>query len=368
MPLDIVERTEEEIQEIEIIKTKHWELPVDSLEGWKPFSAYIDYRVFLGPNLEGYGRGLSLHKDLMGGIHGARGSGKSEFLSFLLAKKMVSGKPVWTNFPISFYVIEPNDELTYYESMPLDFKKFYAFSPEVRRGAVGITELQYYVEARTSGREQNRIATYQIMQLRKTALSFLYDVQNRAWVDKRFGWSNDFDIEISDVAKMNYDRSDIFSLPPQTKEHGILREGAVCRFTLEDTSGVLTGTSYRKNHRLIGPYQFFGYNIWDIYPTNFIVNAYEAIHSLKKESAKQEARDLIANSLELAINDFLKDGDKDTRVFSSELWEKANQYAGRELDIRACGRQLSEWEVPTFTGRKGKRTYGIGVLLEEKAN
>ena len=62
--------------------------------------------------------------------------------------------------------------------MPLDLDKFYTFDRLIRNGAVGIDELQYFVEARTSGKYQNRVASYQIMQIRKTANSFFYTVQN----------------------------------------------------------------------------------------------------------------------------------------------------------------------------------------------
>ncbi len=367
MPVELLER-EEQHQEIEdnIIKTKYWELPESSLDGWRPYTAYIDSNLFLGPSFEAasYGRGLNLHKDLMGGMHGARGSCKTLFLSYLLAKKMVSGKPVWTNYPISFYVVETNGELTYYESQPLDFAKFYAFSPEVRKGAVGITELQYYVEARTSSREQNRIATYQIMQLRKTALSFLYDVQERSWVDKRFGWSNDFDIETADIAKMAYDRSSVSTFPPEVLEYGHLREGAFSRIWLEDTSGVLTGTPYIKNQKQYGPWQFSGHHFWNIFPTHFIIDAYEAMHSLKKKDEKLEVRDAMANALESSINDFLKQGIYE--VDGKELLSTAERYAGKPQNHILCGKQLAEWGVLKRMTTYGKSLYNIGVLLEDK--
>ncbi len=371
-----VERDSPEIEETQqptpkIIKTKYWELPEDSLEGWRPFSAFIDYRLFYGPSFDGYGgygKGLNLGKDLMGGIHGARGSCKSLFLSFLLAKKMVSGKPVWTNYPISFYIIEANGELTYYESQPLDFAKFYAFSPEVRRGAVGITELQYYVEARTSGREQNRIATYQIMQLRKTALSFLYDVQNREWVDKRFGWSNDFDIETYDIAKMSYDRGSIATFPQEALEYGHLREGAYSRIFLEDTSGVLTGTPYNKRKKQYGPYQFAGWKFWNIFPTHFIIDIYEAVHSLKKKSEKADAKDDLANAMEKAINNLL--GDKVYEPTSTEIWGEIETVLGKPFNHTIAGGILKDWGVTQrqigTKKNKGQMAYNIGTLLADK--
>lgn len=354
-------------RDVEIIRTKFWDLPVNSLDGWRPFSAYIDYRVFLGPDLLSSGRGLSLHKDLMGGIHGSRGSGKSEFLSFLLAKKMRSGKPVWTNYPISFFVVEPDGSLTYYESMPLDFNKFYAFSPLVRNGAVGVTELQYYVEARTSGKAQNRVATYQIMQIRKTALSFLYDVQDRSWVDKRFGWSNDFDIECADIAKLSYDRTSARGYPATVyDEYGHLREGAFVSITIEDTSGVLTGTKYAKNNIDYGPYQFDAYNIWNIYPTHFIIDAYEAMNSYKTaiKDEKTELKDIMANSLEKAINYFLNEGV--VEVKAPDMWEKVQEIARQPLKPQTCGVIMKEWGIPKRQiGSNKIWAYDLGVLLKD---
>jgi len=364
-----VQEREEELVEQEIVRTSYWELPKESLEGWQPYSAVVDHSLFYGPDIAyAGGKGLSLHKDLMGGIHGARGAGKSEFLSFLLAKKMRSGKSVWTNYPIAFYVREPNGGLTPYESHPLDFDKFYSFSREVRNGAVGITELQYYVEARTSGRQQNRIMTYQIMQLRKTALSFLYDVQDRGWVDKRFGWSNDFDIECADIAKMTYDRSSVRDFPIGAVERGALREGAYVRFHLEDTSGVLTGTPFKKNQKQYGPYQFAGWNFWNIYPTHFLVDVYEAVHSYKKATEKAGEMDALAEALEKSIEQFLTEGTYE--VPAPELWESVRCVLNNDFKTPIAGKLMASWGIPSrvLGGGKyrGKLGYNIGALLEEK--
>lgn len=363
------ELAEQELAEQKIIKTAYWELPEDSLEGWVPYSAKIDYRYFLGPNLNyAGGKGLSLHKDLMGGIHGARGAGKSLLLSYLLAKKLRAGKPVWTNYPIAFYVREPNGSLTPYESYPLDFDKFYTFSREVRNGAVGITELQYYVESRTSGRQQNRIMGYQIMQIRKTALSFLYDVQDRGWVDKRFGWSNDFDIECFDIAKMSYKRSEVQRLPSEALDkHGSLKEGALVRVVLEDTSGVLTGKPFRRDPHFYKRL-FEGWRFWDIYPTHFIVDVYDAVHSFKKKTEKTDEMDALASALETACNQCLEESIYE--VLAPDLWERTRTVLGREFSTVIAGRILSSWGVPSrqLGGRtnRGKLAYNIGALLEEK--
>lgn len=365
MEVESIEETGQ-IAEEEIIKTKHWELPASSLEGWRPYTAYIDYRLLLGPSMSSRSKGLSLHKDLMGGQHGARGSGKSLLMTYLLMKKMRSGKTAWTNYPISFYVIEENGDLTYYESMPIDMGKFYSQSREIRNGAVGIDELQYYAEARTSGREQNRLGTYKIMQIRKSAMSFLYCAQDRRWVDKRFGWSNDFDIECVDVAKLNYDEGSVAYMPKGAfDEYGDLREGAISLLTLQDTSGVLTGTPYNKSHIEYGDIQFDGYWFWNAYPTNFEVNIYEAMYSYKKKSEKAGEMDDIAKALELAINEFVNNGQ--VEIVSKDLWRRASELGGIPISPVKAGQVLGSYNVPKRQKYGGAYAYDFSTLVEPLA-
>jgi hypothetical protein len=209
--LDIIETIKQEPGKVETIKSDHWELPVCNLGSgkylWRPKTAYLPYSLFDGPEMSRRTHGINLNKDLLIGIHGPRGATKTLTNSFLIAKKMRAKQHAWCNWPVSFYVIEQscydkcerNDwycpfckhgDLSYYENYPLDFDKLYTFNSELSEGAVGLTETQYYAESRTSGRGQNRMLSYQLMQIRKSALSFFYDVQDPETVDKRFACEN----------------------------------------------------------------------------------------------------------------------------------------------------------------------------------
>lgn len=154
----------------ELVKSMYWECEAWRLDTWRPFTALLDYNLFFGPSVR-HGKGIDLFRNLVAYWHGPRGGLKTLSLSYNLAKEMRIGKPVWTNYPISFYVQEKDEftgnesdqyrqesqchwenadhTLSYYESMPLDMDKFYTFDREIRNGAVGIDELQYFVEART---------------------------------------------------------------------------------------------------------------------------------------------------------------------------------------------------------------------------
>jgi hypothetical protein len=285
------------------------------------------------------------------------------------------GKPVWTNYPISFYVAERGyltgnesdifmqlgpchwqnieGSLSYYESMPLDLDKFYTFHQELRRGAVGITELTYFVDSRSSLSGQNKIAGYQIMQIRKTANSFLYDLQNPDWADRRFGWSADFEIECSDVAKMRYDYESV------GRE---LDEGELTRWWMKDISGLMTGIQFKKNEKLLGPYQFRAYLFWLIYPTHFIIDAYEAAHSYKKDKEKKSNQDLIATAINETLNEYIEQGI--FKIAGDELMKAIHSRTDLEVSNVTLGRILASVGVTSKQNWTGKRDYFLDPLIK----
>ncbi len=357
----------------EVIETKYWKLPIESLGEWRPRTAYIDYRYFLGPQLKKREHGLSLNQDLVAALHGPRGATKTMTLSFLQGKKMRMGQPDWANYPISFYVIEaecldncktriihpwkcgagcPFGCFTYYENMPLDLDKFYRFSKMLRNGNVGITEFQYYVESRTSGKKQNRLATYQIMQIRKTALSFWYDVQNADWVDKRFAWSDDTVINVQDVAMMRYDYASIGHF---------LERGERSLWNLEDRSGVLSG----QPHSNYGPFEFQGWPFRNIYPTHWIVDAYEAMNSLHEEeqikAGREDKMSKELSALNVGLNSFVETNQLE--FTPGELSKRVEELTHIKIAATKVGHLLHDNGLePTVI--KHKNYYNISALVE----
>ena len=373
MVIEIAEREETKEQELEIIKSDNWELPVCNLGTgkylWRPKMAVLPYYLFEGPAMTRRTHGINLNKDLSAGVHGPRGSTKTLTLSFLIGKKMRMGQPAWCNWPVSFYVVEANcwdnckhrwcnlcyrGALTYYENMPLDMDKVYTFNSELSEGAVALTEFQYFVEARTSGRQQNRFLSYQIMQIRKSALSFFYDVQNERWVDGRFGWSDDVKIYCRDLSKMNYDFDQI------GRE---LEEGEYSHWKIRDISGVVTGLPFEETGMEYGPYQFDGYNFWWIYPTRWKVDVFDAVYSMKQDSDKADKSAAVGKAIALAVNSFLEENKY--KVLASEMWERATKLGGISINPSAGGAVLASYDIP-LGGQtsKGKRWYDLSVIAE----
>jgi len=368
-----IEKTQE--NEIEIINSENWELPVMNLgKGkyeWRPKTAVLPYYLFDGPKMTRRTHGINLIKDLSIGVHGPRGSTKTLTLSYLNAKKMRMGQPCWCNWPISFYVVEPNcwdncqsrychfcykGALTYYENLPIDMDKVYTFNDELSEGNVSFTEFQYYVEARTSGRQQNRFLSYQIMQIRKSALSFYYDVQNEGWVDKRFGWSDDIKIYCWDLSKMNYDYEQV------GRE---IEEGEYSHWYVKDMSGVVTGVPFEKSGIEYGPWQFDCFNFWWIFPTKWKISVYDAVYSMKQDSDRADKQAQIGHAISEAINYFLEQ--KKYKVRSDLMWSKATELSGIEINPVSGGKVLASYKVPKSENR-GKWYYDISIFNEENEN
>ncbi len=364
---------------IQTIRSDNWELPVLNLGTgkyeWRPKTAYLPYHLFLGESMTRRTHGINLEKDLLIGIHGPRGATKTLTNSFLIAKKMRAGKPAWCNWPISFYVMEEScyekcdhlkrqyycpfckqGDISYYENHPLDFDKLYTFNSELSEGTVGLTETQYYAESRTSGRGQNRMLSYQLMQIRKSALSFFYDVQDPETVDKRFSWADDIKIYCADLSKMNYDETEV--------GHEI-EEGEISHWTIRDISGVCTGVQYKNSGIEYGPYQFDGYHFWHIYPTRWKIEVYDAVNSMKQDSAKADADKAIGKAVSDAVNSFLDDGQ--TKILQKTFYERVAQYAGKRISSPVIGRVLGAYDTPVKQYRSGpnkdKCYYDISQFL-----
>lgn len=377
LPLDIPPKIEGDGQEIQFIRSDNWDLPVFNLgEGrylWRPYQACLPYHLFNGPMVGRRSHGISLEKDMIISAHGARGGCKTTTLSFLCAKKLRMGQPVWGNWPLSFYVVEKDcwdkcdlnlkgstnafcrrcrkGHKTYYENKPIDFDLLYSFNSEITHGTVGITEMQYYAEARTSGGKQNRLLSYQLMQIRKSALGFLYDVQNERWVDNRFRWSDDTEIHCSDVSKMTYIGQD-------------LEEGEIAHWNIRDISGFSTGKRYEESKIEYGPFQFDAWTFWGTFPTHWKVDVFEAVNSYKryasKNDEKADKRSAVGEAMRLSLEYYIDKGEEEV-VFTA-LRLKAEELGGMKVAPISAGLFLASFGLEKRVS-SGKTLYDLRPMI-----
>ncbi len=153
--------------------------------------------------LEGPHKGpktLSLDGAYVLGCTGRRGDMKSLTVATWIAKKLAIGDPVWSNMAVKFYLNDGNDNLTLCETKPLNMDALYRLEKKLNGGAVAISELQYFADARQSNSLKNRLINAAIFQVRKRALSFYFDCKYLTWIDLRIRAELDTEFHCRDFA------------------------------------------------------------------------------------------------------------------------------------------------------------------------
>lgn len=116
------------------------------------------------------------------GIKGFKGSGKTLILCLLLYFEYLSGKKIYTNFPVTF----PHEIL--------DINKLIDLDENLENCAIGITEMQVIADSRRHGKKQNLLMSYFVLQSRHRSVNLYYDTQFDHQVDKRIRDNVDVDI------------------------------------------------------------------------------------------------------------------------------------------------------------------------------
>lgn len=120
--------------------------------------------------------------NLVVGIKGLKGSGKTLLLTILLYLEYKSGKKVYTNYDVSF----PHEIL--------DIDKLLKLDKELQNAVIGITEMHMICDARRSGKKQNILMSYFILQSRHRSVNVYYDTQFERQIDIRIRDNTDINI------------------------------------------------------------------------------------------------------------------------------------------------------------------------------
>lgn len=115
-------------------------------------------------------------------ITGIKGSGKTLVLTLLLYLDYLRGRKIYTNFPVSF----PFEFI--------DIQKMVDLNIELENCTIGLTELHAIADSRLSGKKQNILMSYFVLQSRHRHVNFYYDSQFGGQVDKRIRTNVDVDI------------------------------------------------------------------------------------------------------------------------------------------------------------------------------
>jgi hypothetical protein len=111
------------------------------------------------------------------GIEGGLGSGKTIDLTRYLIKDKMNGFSILANYPlydIPFTFIEFDDLLDFANN-----------SMTLRNKTIGIDEITVYIDCRCSGTKRNRLFSYLVLQSRKRNTNIYYTTQNFSMCERR---------------------------------------------------------------------------------------------------------------------------------------------------------------------------------------
>jgi len=123
-----------------------------------------------------------LQNNLVVGIKGLKASGKTLLLTWLLFREYLMGKKIYVNYKVFF----PHELI--------NVQKMVTLNIELQNAVIGIDELHMICDSRRSGKKQNILMTYFILQSRHRSVNFYYTTQFDGQVDKRIRDNTDINM------------------------------------------------------------------------------------------------------------------------------------------------------------------------------
>jgi len=116
------------------------------------------------------------------GVEGLKGGGKTLVMTFLLLQEYLKGKKVYTNYKVNF----PHEYI--------DIQKLVKLDISLKNAVIGIDEIHMIADSRRSGNKKNMLISYFILQSRHRNVNFYYTTQYQTQTDKRIRENTDINI------------------------------------------------------------------------------------------------------------------------------------------------------------------------------
>ena len=123
-----------------------------------------------------------LQNNLVVGIKGLKASGKTLIMTRELYKEYCLGKKIHTNYEV------------YFPHEIIDVQKMLTLNVDLQNAVIGIDELHMICDSRRSGKKQNILMTYFILQSRHRSVNFYYTTQFDGQVDNRIRDNTDINL------------------------------------------------------------------------------------------------------------------------------------------------------------------------------
>lgn len=226
---------------------------------------------------------LNLNESNIGQYSGPKGSGKTASLCYVGCLGMAGEMPVWSNFPIEFYLIRDvtgtglYKDREHYKATLLTIRDLLSRKIVVKGGLILLSEYGDIASAYAFNTTKNRYLNAMWAQIRKLGLSFYYDAKLYRWVDTRT--RDELDVEFACM--------DAHFTPWGRQEYP---KGEKIFWQMKDWSGKLTGYQY-ETHPIEYPFSFYMKPFRGAYPTNFRYPPEELFRGLEMDLEKDVITD-----------------------------------------------------------------------------
>lgn len=299
---------------------------------------YMPFRLVKGNHL--------LHRTMVTGLIGARGSGKSCSASeIVLFDYLIRGWKVWSNMQIKATFRYRDAEVTY-STLDVDKIDIFTLDLGLQHGCIYLDEINLeFAEARRSISNRNLKFTNMLQQLRHRQLDLVYSTQLDTFLDTRLRWQTDLYCICRDAA-----------LSPEGREYGA-KVGNFTFLDVYDYSGVYNGYTYTRGDPTLWSGILWIKPFWHVYDT-FQMQGMDGGPDISIQIKETERLKLLKEQrgqAEALIN-YLKEKEV-MSIPAKDLWEVAGIDPVDKSATTKLGIQLAALGVETAQGTGGQRTY-----------
>lgn len=233
-----------------------------------PVSPSVSLEQIIAKEVESWLKWHHLNRDIVIGLIGTRGDGKS-FTGATLSVRdnMIEGETCWSNMEIKCSISVTNNlaarygrnegGIVVYQSEKIDKKKLLKLGDEYQGGLIFLDEINMeFAEAMRSTSNTNLYMDRVGQQLRKLKSSLYFTVIHEMWVDSRIRNLTDVFIKCEDTALSKqglYERR---------------KPGQLFKWVIYTMSRKLTGESYYQTKQTMPPVLIPGKTLWGLIDTN----------------------------------------------------------------------------------------------------
>lgn len=292
------------------------------------------------------------NKSIVGCFVGGRGSGKTLSMSVEGTLALISGKTVWSNYPVEAGYRNDDGTITWYKSNPLQVGMLITQDPCLLDSLVLMDEMNLWSNSRRSQTNINNMINSLFQLIRKRALSFYVTTQDFHWLDVRIRFQVDLLIRCFDMSYRYHN----------------LEQGTLISQEVTDMSGVYCGRPLFKNDDVDAWFRntrtriLHGKGFWNTYNT---LQEFDIEDALAKYSIKRPERiisfgdnkgvtvDSFTRKIQDRLAQLQSEHPEGFRVPKDDMREIFDECGMDKLSDKKMGTLIKSFGMTYGQGRKG---------------